>query len=150
MLGALILTTAGARLFTAFHASLASANRLFDYHITQMALALQDSHSSNCRLQDRDTSHGFDFVIQIWSDSGSKGLPVAPAPGLAATGGHRLFQASRCSTANGAFTACARSTGDPGGAADGRGASVRSISRCARCADLGQGRCYCCWRRGGW
>lgn len=89
MLGALILTTAGAQLFTAFHASLASANRLFDYHMQQMALALQDSSFEQLPLQDRDSSHGFDFVIQIWSDSGSKVYQSRPhrvLPQQAATG----------------------------------------------------------------
>lgn len=72
LLGALIVLASAAQFITSFQASLSSANRLFDYHMQQMALALQDSSFEQMPLHGTDSSHGFDFVIQVWSDSGSK------------------------------------------------------------------------------
>lgn len=72
LLGAVIVLASAAQFLTSFQASLSSANKLFDYHMQQMALALQDSSFEQIPLKSTDSGHGFDFVIQVWSDSGSK------------------------------------------------------------------------------
>lgn len=72
LLGAVIVLASAAQFLTSFQASLSSANKLFDYHMQQMALALQDSSFEQIPLKNADSGHGFDFVIQVWSDSGSK------------------------------------------------------------------------------
>jgi|GEM_PF-6975137 len=47
------------------------ANRLFDYHMQQIALALKDSQFDRIDLNSKvDESNAFDFVIQVWSENG--------------------------------------------------------------------------------
>lgn len=72
LLGALIVLASAAQFLTSFQASLSSANKLFDYHMQQMALALQDSSFEQMPLKNADSGQAFDFVIQVWSDSGNK------------------------------------------------------------------------------
>ena len=72
LLGALILLASAAQFATLFQVSLSSANTLFDYHMQQMALALQDSNFEQKPLDGVDTGQGFDFVIQVWGDAGNQ------------------------------------------------------------------------------
>ena len=72
LLGALILLASAAQFATLFQVSLSSANTLFDYHMQQMALALQDSNFEQKPLGGVDTGQGFDFVIQVWGDAGNQ------------------------------------------------------------------------------
>lgn len=72
LLGATIVIASALQLTVSFRIAMQQANKLFDYHMQQMALALQDSG-----FQDRDWygSPGtdlisFDFVIQVWTDDG--------------------------------------------------------------------------------
>ncbi|HJV52576.1 MAG TPA: ATP-binding protein [Noviherbaspirillum sp.] len=74
LLGAAILAAAGLQYATSFRAMMRASNTLFDYHMEQMALALQDSgfqqtdwYKGYKELDDQDD---FSFVIQIWSDDG--------------------------------------------------------------------------------
>lgn len=49
------------------------ANKLFDYHMQQMALALQDSSFRQVEwhtLQDVESGN-FDFVVQVWAEDGA-------------------------------------------------------------------------------
>jgi two-component system OmpR family sensor kinase len=55
-----------------FRTAMEKADTLFDYHMQQMAMALQDS---NFQQPDWYTTHkedeiNFDFVIQVWTDDG--------------------------------------------------------------------------------
>ena len=72
LLGALILLASAAQFATLFQVSLSSANTLFDYHMRQMALALQDSSFEQIPLDGAGKGQGFDFVIQVWSDAGNQ------------------------------------------------------------------------------
>ncbi|MEW9897211.1 ATP-binding protein [Chitinivorax sp. PXF-14] len=72
LLGVLILASASAQFITAFQSSLSAADKLFDYHMQQMALALQDSAFDTLQLNAEEGGNNFDFVIQIWSDDGVK------------------------------------------------------------------------------
>lgn len=72
LFGAAIVTAAAVQFATSFRAAMQEANKLFDYHMEQMALALQDSAYQQAewyKPSAGDTS-GFDFVIQIWTDDG--------------------------------------------------------------------------------
>ncbi|MGE5649106.1 MAG: ATP-binding protein [Bacillota bacterium] len=71
LLGVAIVAAAGLQYATSFRAMLRASNTLFDYHMEQMALALQDSG-----FQQTDWYKGpseiddFSFVVQIWTDDG--------------------------------------------------------------------------------
>lgn len=70
--GAAIVAAAALQFVTSFEASMRQVNRLFDYHMQQMALALQDSALGPVQwhfLPDPD-NNDFDFVIQIWTEGG--------------------------------------------------------------------------------
>jgi two-component system OmpR family sensor kinase len=72
LFGVAIVAAAAIQFLTSFRASMQEANKLFDYHMQQMALALQDSALGQVQwhvLPDED-SHGFDFVVQIWTEGG--------------------------------------------------------------------------------
>lgn len=72
LLGVAIMAAAALQIASSFQAAMRQANRLFDYHMQQMALALQDSPFEQVEwenLRGSDDS-GFEFVIQVWSDSG--------------------------------------------------------------------------------
>lgn len=67
------ITVATAIQFAAsFRVAMGQANKLFDYHMQQMALALQDSafkHTQWRALPEAGT-HNFEFVIQTWTEDG--------------------------------------------------------------------------------
>lgn len=72
MLGVAIAVAAAVQFATSFHAAMQEANNLFDYHMEQMALALQDSGFQQAEWYKPSTGDtgDFDFVIQIWTDDG--------------------------------------------------------------------------------
>ncbi len=67
------ITVAAAALFLAsFQAAMAEANKLFDYHMERMAVALQDNRfdqieNNSFRIGDNIR---YDFVIQLWDNDG--------------------------------------------------------------------------------
>ena len=72
LLGAAILAAAILQFFTSVQTSAHEADKLFDYHMQQMAFALQDRSFRHARLQNAPNAddNGFEFVIQIWTDDG--------------------------------------------------------------------------------
>lgn len=72
LFGAAILAAAAVQFTTSFRAAMQEANKLFDYHMQQMAFALQDSGFEAAGwhgMADSD-NESFDFVVQIWTDDG--------------------------------------------------------------------------------
>jgi two-component system OmpR family sensor kinase len=77
LFGAAIVAAAAIQFTTSFRGAMREANKLFDYHMQQMALALQDSGVepakwSSVPTEDGEDSAGFDFVIQIWAEEGMR------------------------------------------------------------------------------
>lgn len=73
LLGAAILVATAVQFAASFRAAMQEANDLFDYHMEQIALALQDSayqQPSWYKSSSGGDMAGFDFVIQIWTDDG--------------------------------------------------------------------------------
>ncbi|HYD95570.1 MAG TPA: ATP-binding protein [Noviherbaspirillum sp.] len=73
MLGVAIVVATAVQFASSFRAAMQEANDLFDYHMEQMALALQDSayqQPSWYKSSSGGEMSGFDFVIQIWTDDG--------------------------------------------------------------------------------
>ncbi len=73
LLGVAIGAAAFLQFSVAFRAAMQEANKLFDYHMQQMAYALQDSgfDDAGWRGMARDgSSEDFEFVVQIWTDDG--------------------------------------------------------------------------------
>lgn len=73
LLGAAIVAATAVQFAASFRAAMQEANDLFDYHMEQIALALQDSayqQPSWYKSSSSDEMAGFDFVIQIWTDDG--------------------------------------------------------------------------------
>ncbi len=72
LLGVAILVAAALQVGSLFQAAMRQANKLFDYHMQQMALALQDSSFAENEWHSMPAADdsGFEFVIQVWSDSG--------------------------------------------------------------------------------
>src|SRR3954454_19925230 len=68
LLGVAILTAAALQFATSFQTAMRQANRLFDYHMQQMAYALLDRGAE--RFGEPVESNSYDFVIQIWTDKG--------------------------------------------------------------------------------
>lgn len=72
LFGAAIMVAAAVQFATSFSAAMREANKLFDYHMQQMAFALEDSGFDDAGwhgMADADKD-GFDFVVQIWTDDG--------------------------------------------------------------------------------
>lgn len=72
LLGAAITIAAVVQFITSFRVATEKADKLFDYHMQQMAIALEDSGFESAawpKISDSDDA-GFDFVIQIWTDDG--------------------------------------------------------------------------------
>ncbi|HEV2611758.1 MAG TPA: ATP-binding protein [Noviherbaspirillum sp.] len=72
LLGAAITIAAVVQFITSFRVATEKADKLFDYHMQQMAIALEDSGFESAawpKMSDSDDP-GFDFVIQIWTDDG--------------------------------------------------------------------------------
>ena len=74
MFGIAILLAAALQFATSVNATIHEANKLFDYHMQQMALALQDSDFK--QLDSRTVlgieSNNFDLVVQIWGTDGER------------------------------------------------------------------------------
>lgn len=75
LLGVAILAAGVLQFFVSMKTSAREADRLFDYHMQQMALALKDRSFKHATVQDMpDTmANSFEFVIQIWD---ADGIPV--------------------------------------------------------------------------
>jgi two-component system OmpR family sensor kinase len=69
-LGAAIVVATVVQFTTSFQSAMGEANKLSDYHMQQMALALQDGGFEQAAWYPSHdaTHHGFDFVVQIWAD----------------------------------------------------------------------------------
>ena len=70
LLGVAIMAAATVQFTTSFRAVMQAANKLFDYHMQQMAIALLDGGFEQVELhssRDQD-ENSFDFVIQVWAD----------------------------------------------------------------------------------
>jgi len=73
LLGVAIVVATAVQFAASFRAAMHEANDLFDYHMEQIALALQDSayqQPSWYKSSSGGEMSGFDFVIQIWTDDG--------------------------------------------------------------------------------
>lgn len=71
LLGAAIVIAAGVQFAASLREAMQKADDLFDYHMEQMALALQDSAVQQADWYKAPAdNHDFDFVIQIWTDDG--------------------------------------------------------------------------------
>lgn len=72
LLGLAIILAAAVQFMATFRASLSKADTLFDYHMQQMALALQDSAIEQPEWYSAGNAQAanFDFVVQIWTDDG--------------------------------------------------------------------------------
>ncbi len=74
LLGALIIGSAALLFLTTFQAAMQNANRMFDYHMEQMAHVIQNSGLEEIpwyALSNLQTNN-FDFVIQIWNKEGAR------------------------------------------------------------------------------
>src|ERR1035437_109423 len=74
LLGAAIVAAAAIQFTTSFRAAMEQANNLSDYHMQQLALALQDNNFDQFEwytLPDTPNEE-FDFVIQVWGDNGER------------------------------------------------------------------------------
>lgn len=71
-LGIAIAAVAILQFTVSFHASMEQANKLFDYHMQQMALALQDSSFEQNRWRKFSTidNEKLELAVQVWTDSG--------------------------------------------------------------------------------
>lgn len=73
-LGLAILVAAGLQFAASFHAATIEANKLFDYHMRRMAIALQDNRFD--KVGDEVIPIGdniqYDFVMQFWDDTGTR------------------------------------------------------------------------------
>ena len=70
LLGVAIVAAAAVQFTTSFRAATQAANKLFDYHMQQMAVSLLDGgfeqvELRSSRMPDDDS---FDFVIQVWAE----------------------------------------------------------------------------------
>jgi two-component system OmpR family sensor kinase len=73
LFGVAIVVATAVQFAASFRAAMQEANDLFDYHMEQIALALQDSayqQPSWYKSSSGGEMTGFDFVIQIWTDDG--------------------------------------------------------------------------------
>jgi two-component system OmpR family sensor kinase len=72
LLGIAIFSAAALQFFVAMKTSAHEADKLFDYHMEQMALALKDRSFKHANLKDAPDSvaNSFEFVIQIWGADG--------------------------------------------------------------------------------
>jgi two-component system, OmpR family, sensor kinase len=74
LLGMLIVGSAALLFLTTFQAALQNANRLFDYHMEQMAHVIQNSGLEEIPWYSlsKAPTNNFDFVLQIWNKEGAK------------------------------------------------------------------------------
>lgn len=74
LFGIAIAAAAALQFATSFQAAMTEANKLFDYHMQQMALSLQDSNFDQIErhtLPGIERNH-FDFVVQVWTEDGAR------------------------------------------------------------------------------
>ncbi|RXZ38674.1 two-component sensor histidine kinase [Oxalobacteraceae bacterium CAVE-383] len=73
LLGIAIFAVAVLQFFVAMQTSAREADKLFDYHMERMALALKDRSFKHSKLQvpSDAVANSFEFVIQIWEADGS-------------------------------------------------------------------------------
>jgi two-component system OmpR family sensor kinase len=71
-LGAAIVAATAIQFTASFRASMREANKLFDYHMQQMALALQDSALGQTQWHavPEEGSNSFQFVVQVFTEGG--------------------------------------------------------------------------------
>lgn len=71
-LGAAIVAATAIQFAASFRAAMREANKLFDYHMQQMALTLQDSALGQTQWHalPEAGSNSFEFVVQIWAEGG--------------------------------------------------------------------------------
>jgi two-component system, OmpR family, sensor kinase len=88
LLGASILAVTSLQFIVTLRAATQQADKLFDYHMQQIAFALQDSGFDRDGAYDTQGAEqiGFDFVIQIWSDDGARVYQSRPYRALPAQG----------------------------------------------------------------
>ncbi|RJG03549.1 ATP-binding protein [Noviherbaspirillum sedimenti] len=72
LLGVAIVAASAVQFTTSFRTAMSQADKLFDYHMQQMALALQDSpfQQEQWYSSPHDNDNAFEFVIQIWTEDG--------------------------------------------------------------------------------
>lgn len=71
LLGVAILGAAALQFTVSLREAMQEANKLFDYHMKQMAFALRDTALDDTEwYTSSKPSTNFDFVIQIWGDDG--------------------------------------------------------------------------------
>lgn len=71
LLGVAILGSAALQFTVSLREAMQEANKLFDYHMKQMAFALKDTALDDTEwYTSSKPSTNFDFVIQIWGDDG--------------------------------------------------------------------------------
>jgi two-component system OmpR family sensor kinase len=74
LLGTLIVGAAALLFLTTFQAALQNANRMFDYHMEQMAHVIQNSGLEEIPWYSlsKFEANSYDFVIQIWNKEGAR------------------------------------------------------------------------------
>ncbi|MEB0139788.1 MULTISPECIES: ATP-binding protein [unclassified Undibacterium] len=74
LFGLAMALTAALQFASSFQVIVREANKLFDFHMQQMALALQDGdfQQLNWRTVPGIESNNFDFVVQVWSADGAQ------------------------------------------------------------------------------
>lgn len=74
LLGTLIVGSAALLFLTTFQAALQNANRMFDYHMEQMAHVIQNSGLEEIPwyAMTKFNTSSYDFVIQIWNKEGAR------------------------------------------------------------------------------
>ncbi|GGC67435.1 ATP-binding protein [Undibacterium terreum] len=91
LFGAAIVAAAALQFATSFHAAMREANKLFDYHMQQLVLALQDRDFDLAEWNSLPGIEGnsFDFVVQVWAEDGVRvyqSRPYKLLPKQAGTG----------------------------------------------------------------
>lgn len=74
LFGIAIVIAAILQFGSSLHAAIGEANKLFDYHMRQMALALQNGNFDQVDWHNLPGSENddFDFVVQVWSENGAR------------------------------------------------------------------------------
>ena len=89
LLSITIVLVAIAQAFIVYRLTRSEADNIFDYHMRQVALSLQDGLASAPALQSDiptpDDDENYDFVIQIWSTDGSRILQSVEGVALPST-----------------------------------------------------------------
>lgn len=89
LLGTAILAATMLQFITSFRAAMKEANKLFDYHMQQIAVALKDNrfdHGFDWYALPEDQNESFDLVVQVWNDKGERIYQSRPYPDLSGHG----------------------------------------------------------------